>query len=242
MRLALALAVALAASTARAQDRFEIQVYDAQTAPPGGFGLETHLNHAFTDADVDETHLTFEPHLGVAPWLEVGGYFQTAVPAGGGFDYAGVKLRAKVRVPERYWDDRVGLALNGELSIIPERYEPNVWGSELRPIIDLTAGRLYVSVNPIVTVALGGDRPGHPALEPAAKVAVRLVGTLAVGAEWYGAFGPIDDLGSESFSRLLGALDWTGRWMDLNLGAGYASGTADRWVVKMILALHPPED
>src|SRR6266568_4397187 len=79
MRSAAVLLLALAAAEARAQDRFEIQVYDAQTAPPGGFGLETHLNHVF--ADVDETHLTFEPHLGVAPWLEVGGYFQTAVRA-----------------------------------------------------------------------------------------------------------------------------------------------------------------
>jgi hypothetical protein len=238
-RSAVAILVVLAAADARAQDRFEIQVYDAETAPPGGYGLETHLNHVF--ADVDETHVTFEPHLGLAAWLELGGYLQTALRADGSFDYAGVKLRLKARLPRRYWDDRIGLALNGEISAVPERYEANVWGSELRPIADLTIDRLYLAVNPIVTVALRGDGAGHPALEPAAKLAVRVAGTLAVGAEWYGAFGPVDDLGSEQFSRLLGAVDFTSPWVDVNLGVGWASGTDDRWVAKAIIGVHPPE-
>ena len=237
-RLAL-LALGLAAE-ARAQDRFEIQVYDSPTAAPGEVGLETHLNHVF--ADVDETHVTFEPHIGVAPWLEIGGYFQTAIRADGTFDYAGVKLRGKLRLPSRLWDDRLGLALNGELSAIPSRYEEHVWGSELRPIADLTDGRLYVSVNPILTFSYGGDAAGHPALEPAAKIAVRTVGTLAIGAEWYGAFGPIDDLGSEKFSRILGVLDWTSSYVDINFGVGWASGTDDRWVAKAIVTLHRAED
>ncbi len=236
----LALLVLLAAPAARAQDRFEIQVYDSLVAPPGGVGLETHLNHVFSG--VDETHLTFEPHLGLTgDWLELGGYFQTALRSDGTFDYAGVKLRLKARLPRRYWDDHLGLAVNGEISAIPERYEANVWGSEIRPIADLTYGRLYVSVNPIITFAWRGDAAGHPALEPAAKIGVRVVDTLFVGGEVYGAFGPVDDLGSEKFGRVLGAVDWTSPWFDVNFGAGWATGTADEWVAKAIFAVHPPE-
>jgi len=222
---------------ARAQDRFEIQVYDSETAPLHGFGLETHVNHVF--GDVDESHVTFEPHFGLLDWLELGGYFQTALRSDGTFDYAGVKLRLKART-ERYWHDRIGFSLNGEISAIPERYEENVWGSEIRPIADLQIDRLYVSVNPIITMNLRGDVAGHPQLEPCGKIGIRVVDTLSVGTEVYAAFGAIDKL-DESFFRVLGAADWTSRWVDLNVGAGYATGTADHWLFKMIVGVHPPE-
>ena len=44
-------------------------------------------------------------------------------------DYAGVKLRFKAKWPEKFFGDKLGLALNIELSRIPGTYEPNVWGS-----------------------------------------------------------------------------------------------------------------
>jgi hypothetical protein len=233
----LALAGLLPAAAARAQDRFEIQVYDSETAPPLGYGLEMHLNHVFSE--VHETHVTFEPHVGLTDWLELGGYFQTAIRDDGTFDYAGVKLRLKART-RRYWDDRVGLALNGEISAVPERYEENVWGSELRPIADLRVGPFYGSVNPIVTFDLRGLDAGHPQLEPCAKAALRVIGTLYLGAELYTALGPIDKLGDESVVRLLGVVDFSTPILDLNVGAGYADGTDDRWVAKVIVGLHPP--
>ena len=228
----------LCGGLAQAQDAFEIQVYDAETAAPGETGLEVHTNHVVSDAAA--THLTLEPHLGIADWFEIGGYFQTAVDGDGTFRYAGVKLRAKARLARRLWDDRLGVAVNVELSAIPERYEDNVWGTEVRPILDLTVGRLYVSVNPIITVDLRGDLAGHPQLEPSAKLAVNVVGTLSLGIESYSAFGPIDDLGSERVERLLGAVDWTSPWVDVNVGAGYAWGTPDHVVVKAIFGVHPP--
>lgn len=237
-RLAVLAVLVGTVSPARAQDRFEIQVYDSTIAPPLGYGMETHVNHVF--ADVAETHVTFEPHLGVSSWLELGGYFQTAVRADGTFDYAGVKLRAKLRLPGA-WDGHIGLAVNTEISAVPERYEENVWGSEVRPIIDLTLGRFYASLNPIVTMTLRGDLAGHPALEPAAKVAVVLGSGVAVGVEAYAAVGPVDDLGSEDFFRVLAAVDWTSPWVDLNFGVGPAWGTADDWVGKLIIGVHPPE-
>src|SRR5262249_805631 len=122
----------------------------------------------------DETHLTFEPHYGLTDWAELGGYFQTAVTSTSDLAYAGVKLRLKLRQPHRAWDDRIGLAINGEISAVPSRFEPQVWGSEVRPIIDLTAGRLYAAFNPNLTMDLRGAVAGHPQLEPAAKLAVKL--------------------------------------------------------------------
>ena len=78
----LALMVLLPLSAA-AQDAFEIQVYNAETAPPLQVGAELHLNHFFVGSlviDGDErptnhvTHLTIEPHVGIASWCEAGGY------------------------------------------------------------------------------------------------------------------------------------------------------------------------
>jgi hypothetical protein len=202
--------VTLAGAAARAQDAFEIQVYDSDTAARLEPGIEVHLNTAA------ETHATFEPHLGLTDWLELGGYFQTAVSSERGLDYAGVKLRLKARLPQKLWHDRVGLALNGELSTVPARYEPNMWGSELRPIVDVTAGVLYASFNPIVTVDLAGDLAGRPQLEPAAKLALRATERMSLGIEAYTALGPIDDLGSEHVERLLLCWDWAGAVIDLN--------------------------
>ena len=41
------LAVLLCAAAARAQDSFEIQVYDVETAPPMTAGVEVHVNEFF---------------------------------------------------------------------------------------------------------------------------------------------------------------------------------------------------
>jgi hypothetical protein len=227
-------------AVARAQDAFEIQVYDATTAQLGEVGIETHLNQHIIDGAANETHLTLEPHYGLTDWAELGGYFQTAMTSGGDLAYAGVKLRLKLRRPGRVWQDRIGLAINGELSVIPSRFEPQVWGSEIRPILDLTTGALYASINPILTVDLRGELAGHPQFEPCAKFAVKLRETVAIGAEAYGAFGPLDDLGSEHATRLLAVVDLTGDWWDLNLGVGYGWGSPDHAVAKLILGLHPP--
>jgi len=227
------------AALAHAQDAFEIQVYDTETAARGEAGLELHLNHHVIDEATDETHLTFEPHYGLTDWAELGGYFQTALTATGELAYAGVKLRLKLRRPDRLWDGRLGLAINGELSAVPARFEPQVWGGEVRPVIDLSIGPLYAALNPILSVELRGDAAGHPQLEPATKVALRLRDDVSLGVEAYGAFGPIDDLGAEHASRVLGVLDVTGSWWDVNVGGGYGWGSPDHAVAKLIVGIHP---
>ena len=227
-------------AVAHAQDAFEIQVYDSATAPRSEVGIETHLNQHIIDSAASETHLTLEPHYGLTDWAELGGYFQTAMTTRGDLAYAGVKLRLKLRRPGRVWEDRIGLAINGELSAVPSRFEPEVWGSEIRPILDLTTGALYASINPILTVDLRGELAGHPQLEPAAKITVKLREAVAVGAEAYGAFGPLDDLGSERVTRLLAVVDLTGDWWDLNVGVGYGWGAPDHAIAKLNLGLHPP--
>ena len=234
-----ALAILASTATAHAQDEFEIQVYDVETAPLGEAGLELHLNQHLIHGAPDETHLTFEPHVGLQAWLELGGYVQTAMTTTGELAYAGVKVRLKARWPRRVWDERLGLAANVEISDVPARFEANRWGGELRPVVDLVSGRLYVAVNPIIGFDLRGPRAGHLKLEPALKVACILSPSVMVGIEGYGALGPVDDLGSERVERGFGVVDVKGSWWDLDLGLGASWGTPDHPIGKLIFGLHP---
>jgi len=233
------LLLCLLASVAHAQDEFEIQVYDVGTAPAGDAGIELHLNHHLIEHASNQTHTTFEPHYGLTDWLELGGYLQMSTTRGDEHEFAGVKLRLKARIPHRYWHDRLAFAANAELSAVPSQFEANVWGSEIRPIAELRAGRLVALVNPILTTDLAGDLAGHPQLEPCAKLAVMVTDRIGLGVEGYGAFGPLDDLGSESVERAFAVLDYAGRTFDVNLGVGVNHGSPDHPVVKLIFGMHP---
>jgi len=243
-----ALLLLLLAAAARGQDPFEIQVYDAKTAPPGSVGLEVHLNGVLSGSEERSPagelptrhviHATLEPHLGITSWLEVGGYLQSALRPEGSYDYAGAKLRLKARLPEPAFG-WLEMALNGELSWIPARYEAARHGGELRPILEARTGPLSLWVNPIVSFTFSGGF--HPELEPCAKAAWSLTSALAVGGEYYAALGPVDALLplGEQVHRAFGVVDLATSWLDLNLGVGGGSGT-DSFIVKAIVGVHPP--
>jgi hypothetical protein len=237
--LVVAYLLARFAGVAHAQDEFEIQVYDVETAHEGEAGVELHLNHHLIDGAANETHTTFEPHYGLRDWLELGGYLQASESRGERPDFAGFKLRLKARVPHRYWDDRIGLAVNGELSVVPSRYEPAVYGSEIRPVVDLRAGAWYAAVNPIIAIDLGGDAAGHPQLEPCAKLSYLVSDSVGVGVEGYGAFGVVDNLGSEEVERGFVVVDIKGHAFDLDVGVGATHGLADHPIAKLIFGIHP---
>ena len=238
----------VAPRAAMAQDAFEIQVYDAETAPAGAVGVELHVNHFIVGRRASEppelptdqaTHLTLEPHIGIARWCEAGAYIQTAIRGDGGFDFAGLKLRFKARVPHRL-AGVVGLALNQELSSVPAEYEANRFAYEIRPIVDARWKRLYAAVNPIVAIDIGGPLAGHAQFQPAAKAAVRVTDSLWLGPEYYAALGPIDAPAArhDQVHRLFGTLDFDHRWdkvrLGVNAGVGYGFEAGERWIAKLI--------
>jgi len=242
------LLVLLCATAAGAQDAFEIQVYDTSTAPPLTPGVEIHLNGVLQGSeqpsDAGElptnhvAHFTLEPHLGLTEWLEAGAYLQTALRPDGTYDYAGTKLRLKARLlePAFGW---LGLALNGELSWLPARYEAARRGGELRPILEARTGPLELLLNPILSFELNGGF--HPELEPCAKAAWSVTEAVSLGVEYYAGLGPIDGLHplSEQVHRAFAVVDLATRWLDLNFGIGGGSGS-DSFIVKAIVAIHPP--
>src|SRR2546427_3984060 len=180
--------VLLCAAAARAQDAFEIQVYDVSTAPPLTAGVEVHLNGVLRGSEQPSAagelpthhvaHATLEPHLGLTEWLEAGAYLQSALRPDGTYDYAGTKLRMKARLlePAFGW---LRLALNAELSWIPAAYEAARRGGELRPLPEAHRGRLGLWGNPIVSFGLSGGV--HPHLEPWPKAPLAGTDALSPG-------------------------------------------------------------
>lgn len=240
----------LGASPALAQDAFEIQVYDATTAGPLEAGLEIHLNH-FLEGTTEPgpqgevptrhlTHLTFEPHLGLTRWWELGIYLQTVLRPDGGWDSGGVKLRTKFRWPTPV--NAFRFALNMELARVSRRYEADGWGGEVRPIVDARWGRWYLSINPIIAWTFAGPDAWKPDFEPAAKVSVDVAHSWAVGIETYSAFGQFGNFlpWDQQTHRLFAVLDASWSWFALDLGVGYGTGP-EKWIVKAIFTFAPPE-
>jgi hypothetical protein len=183
-----------------AVDPFEIQVYDGTANAPGVPGLELHVNRVFSGLTTapppelppnGQTHFTLEPSLGITPFWELGGYFETTLRSDGTLDYAGVKLRSKFVTP-RDWHPHLRLGLNVEVSLLPTSYDRDQWGMELRPIVAFEDERWLLVVNPIVDISLAGpDYGAGPTFEPAAMAKVKIAETVAIGVEYYADFGPI---------------------------------------------------
>jgi hypothetical protein len=195
-------AAALVPREARAVDPFEIQVYDGTANDPGQPGIELHTNHVASGvrdvappelAPHRQTHMTLEPSIGVTRSWELGGYFQTTLRGDGHFDYSGVKLRSKLVTPPD-WHPHVRLGLNIELAFLPEAYDPDRVGSELRPIAAWESDDWLFAINPIVGVAFAGEglRAG-PSFEPALMAVRKIANVVSVGVEYYADFGPIAD-------------------------------------------------
>jgi hypothetical protein len=200
LSLALGVAAVFDVTLARATDPFEIQVYDGTANAPGVPGLELHANFVAAGLKTSpsppefpqnrQTHLTLEPSIGVLPWWELGGYFETALRSDGTFDYAGVKLRSKFVTPPK-WDAHFRLGLNVEVSLLPQTFDRDRWGSELRPILAWEDEHWMFVINPIIDTSLAGpDASAGPSFEPAAMALWKIHEVVSVGLEYYANFGP----------------------------------------------------
>jgi hypothetical protein len=187
-------------AAARAQDAFEIQVYQPDINEPGRAGLELHLNYMAQGIKTSASselpthhlfHTTLEPSFGLGHNWELGGYLQAAFGPDGVHDFAGAKVRAKVRLPSA---GPFAFAVNAEIGWLPPRYDAARWGSEIRPIVEYRRGSWRIDVNPIVSFEWTGVDQGLPKLEPCGSVNYELTPRLAVGVEYYGALGPVTRL------------------------------------------------
>jgi hypothetical protein len=253
-----ALAVAGLSTTAFAMDRFEIQVYEADTNKLGQFGLELHSNYTLKgtstpayDGQVPPNHVahfTLEPAFGITRWLELGGYLQAMVAPDVGAQWGGWKLRTKFVVPTELtlpWF----FGINLEIGRVPKKVDEQGWANEFRPILGFNNGHVLIDVNPIFGYALTGPDKLKPDFEPAGKFALNTQRGFALGLEYYSSLGlfskGFDALGNQEH-MLFGTFDLSepanakeeeeGDWeLNVGLGRSLTNAPGREWIVKAIV-------
>jgi hypothetical protein len=190
--------------TARAQDSFEVQVYESETVAPGKWDIEWHSIFISSGAALAEWqvvptsrqfHSALEVTGGITDEVELGAYVLGALHPDGLFECAGARIRPRVRAPEE-WGLPVGLSLSLEFGWNRPRYDPSPRTLEVRPIIDKRFGRWKVVLNPILGFGFGGEaESGSPDFGPEAKISYDLFPeSLSLELEYFSGLGPIDDV------------------------------------------------
>jgi len=245
---ALLVSTVMPVSRALAQDLFEIQVYPYDTVEPGHTMLEFHTNFVpsgTTDtegglyANHHQFHVTMEVTHGFNTYFETGFYLETAYVPGVGEKFTGVHIRPRFRMPEfKQFPFQFSLSL--EYAWNQPGFDPNSQTLEMRPILERQNGRLYLSINPDMSLAIKGPDAGSaPAFEPIGKIGWDFTKTLAAGAEYYSETGTVKHLEplSDQHHIIFGAADLnlSPDW-EVNFGVGRGlTGTSEHWVVKSIV-------
>jgi len=228
-----------------AQDPFEIEVYAPETAPRSKWELETHLNYiargttAF-DGSVapseHQVHLSFDLTRGLTDHWEVTAYLLSASRPGSGVEYAGWRLRSRVRLPES-WRLPVDVGLAAELEFSRPAYDETTAGLEIRPILGKRIGPVQLAFNPVIERALregetsGG---GEWEFEPSARVGVTLSRAVELNLEYFGKTGVLGSAlpaGQQVHQIYPGVNLKLGDDFELTLGVGFGATSAGNRLV-----------
>jgi hypothetical protein len=199
------LAMILFAGGVRAQDPFEIHVYDYETLKPGQFTLEQHLNYWSIGSRQfdgtlaptnDQLHMTYELTGALTDRISLGFMQLNAVLPGKGFEYAGWRVLPHFYAPPS-WGLPIDLGLVVEFSFARPQFIADTAHVEVRPILQRRIKSLELVVNPVFARALrgAGVRDGW-SFEPAIRIAhgdsdsKRVVPYL----EWYSEMGSLPGL------------------------------------------------
>ncbi len=196
------------------------------------------LASADTAATYLPTHTTIEITTGLTTWSELGVYFFTTEASGTGAQWSGGSIRPMVRVP-RSWHWPLGVALSTEVEYERPQSGAATWTWEIRPILDKTLGRWYLSVNPTLEYPLhGSGTTGEVQFSPSAKVSYDAMRSITAGIEYYGAYGPIDAFAAPSsrLQQFFGTADLhvTPQW-ELNFGLGVGTTPATSQLVAKLI-------
>lgn len=233
---------------AGAQDLFEIQVYPYDTIEPGFTMVELHSNFipSGTKTATDglypnhhQWHETVEITHGFTKYFETGFYVETApyVPDQGA-KFTGWHLRPRFRLPESSFPFRVSVSL--EYAFNQPGFDPNRQTLEIRAIFERQDGRLYLSINPNLSLATKGPDAGSaPGFEPAVKIGWDFSKKVSGGIEYYAETGPVRhfDPWSDEHHIAFPAVDLnlSPDW-EFNFGVGGGlTGTSEHWIVKAIV-------
>jgi hypothetical protein len=233
---------------ASCQDNYEIQVYSSETVAKHHTLVELHSNFTFdgtkqmTNKVLPTNHMlheTVEITHGFTSFFELGFYFFNAIGDDHRTSYVGSHIRPRVMVPKT-WNWPVGLSLSLEAGYQKREYSEDDWSLEIRPIIDKQIGDLYLSFNPVFDKSFHGvNKNAGYVFSPNAKAAYNITKVVSSGFEYYGAFGPLNNIppALDQGHQLFLAMDlaWSPEWeFNCGYGLGFTNST-DNAIFKVIL-------
>lgn len=231
-----------------AQENYEIQVYSSPTMNKGMTMFELHSNYTLQGEKnivkgvrptYHALHETLEITHGFTKNFELGFYLFTNYTSPYGFKIIGTHLRPRFSIPTS-WNLPVGLSLSTEIGYQSENYSDETWSIELRPIIDKTIGKLYISLNPVLGISLKGfDKQDAPAFTPNIKASFAVTPVVSIGTEYYGDLGSLKgfERGPEQSHALFAVADLyvDPKW-EINFGPGWGlTKVTDGLIMKVIL-------
>ncbi len=250
--MALILAGLLAVSSVSCAQTDEIQVYDAEIAPPGIFNLMVHSNFTpdgrrtpdFPDAIIANHSVNgaAEWAYGVAPWFEQGLYLPvySLYSTNHGPKINGFKLRELFVQPHAH-DHTFFYGVNFEFSVNANYWEDRRITSEIRPIVGVHLHPWDFIYNPIVDTDYTGGF-GNLQYNPAGRIAYNLNDRWAVAVEEYDGFGPLRHFvrAGQQFHEIWAVMDHSSsRFLGLDVEAGIGFGLtpgSDKITLKLMLS------
>ncbi len=231
-----------------AQENYEIQVYSSPTMSKGQTIFELHSNFTFNgEKDMvkgvtpsyHSLHETVEITHGITDNFELGFYLFTNYTPNHGWKIIGTHIRPRIAAPAK-WNLPVGLSLSAEIGWQSKEYSVETSSLEIRPIIDKTFGKLYLSLNPVLGICLKGiDQSSAPAFAPNFKASYGVTPKVSLGAEYYGDLGPINDfekLPEQNHAIFLVADLYLDPKWEINFGPGFGlTDATDGLVMKLLV-------
>ena len=247
-RLLLSLTLLGIFSRLRAQENYEIQVYGSETVAKHATMVELHSNYTFNGSKevVNKVyptnhifHETVEITHGFNDWFEIGFYFFNAIGNNNRTNYVGSHIRPRVRVPDN-WKWPVGVSLSVEGGYQKREYSEDDWSMEIRPIIDKTIDKLYLSFNPTLDKSFHGlNQSSGFDFSPNFKASYDVTKLWALGFEYYGNLGQVmhfTTLGKQEHQLFIAAdANFSPEW-EVNLGYGFGlTNATDRSIAKLLV-------
>src|SRR5947208_3926170 len=140
----------------QAQERFDISVYPYATAHRGEWEFEGHINYTSRgtsgfDGSVAPTQgqwrFTAEVSRGITDHWELAGYLRGAQVPGIGLEYAGWRLRSRMRAPES-WRLPVDVGFSAEYETARPAFSESARTAELTAVLERRVGGLQLIADP----------------------------------------------------------------------------------------------
>jgi hypothetical protein len=245
--IALFAVLVLNAACASAQDLFELEVFEYETAAAGQHDVELHTNvmssggvvPAVVSANHKPAHISVEFARGWHDRFETALFVQTA-PFGsrGSAWFAGGHARAKVRLGTL---PRVPLrvGVSAEYAFNRAAFDHELQTFEVRSIVDYRHGRLLLIANPTIEVVTHGSEEGlEPVFDISARAGWRVVDRVVLTTDYFSAAATTRHLQPEASAHhlMFGGVDLDlGSGWEMELGAGHCLTRHEPWVMKSTL-------